>query len=120
MDSISALFLLAVLILETVSHLSLKSASSQSAGLDGFAFVRALVKHMGFWFAIVTFVLLFLAWLTFIARVPLSQGVMVGSITIVGVMVGGRVWFNERLTPARTIAIGLITLGVGLVGWGAA
>lgn len=118
MDSTAALFLLGILILETVSHLSLKAASSRSAGLDGVAFVRALLRHRGFWLGIVSFVFLFLAWLAFIARVPLSQGVMAGSITIVGVMLGGRLWFHERLTPVRSLAIGLIAVGVALVGWG--
>lgn len=120
MDTFSVLFLAAVLVLETVSHLALKSASAHAARLDGSAFILALVRHGGFWIAIVTFFLLFLSWLAFLARVPLSMGVMVGSITIVGVMIGGRLWFHERITPVRSIAIGLIASGVALVGWGAA
>ena len=44
---------------------------------------------------------------------------MAGSITIAGVMLGGRLFFNERITPARAIAILLISFGVALVGWGA-
>jgi drug/metabolite transporter (DMT)-like permease len=119
MDSFSVLFLLAVLLLETVSHLALKSASSHVARLDGLHFVKELVGHPGFWIAVVTFFLLFLSWLAFLARVPLSTGVMVGSITIVGVMLGGRLWFHERITPARSLAIGLIACGVALVGIGA-
>lgn len=120
MDRVAALLLLAILALETVSHLSLKAASSRSAGVQGLAFVGALMRHAGFWLGIVSFVLLFLAWLAFIARVPLSQGVMAGSITIVGVMLGGRLWFQETLTPVRTLAIALIAVGVALVGWGSA
>lgn len=120
MDSFSVLFLLAVLVLETVSHLALKSASSQAARLEGAPFVLQLARHPGFWIAIVTFFLLFLSWLAFLARVPLSTGVMVGSITIVGVMVGGRLWFHEHITPPRALAIGLVAVGVGLVGWGGA
>jgi multidrug transporter EmrE-like cation transporter len=43
---------------------------------------------------------------------------MAGSITIVGVMLGGRLFFRERITPPRAIAIALIAAGVALVGWG--
>jgi len=50
--------------------------------------------------------------------VPLGQGVMAGSITIVGVMVGGRTLFGERITSPRLSAVSLITVGVALVGWG--
>lgn len=120
MDAVSVMFLLTLLILETASHLSIKSASAQASRLAGWDFVRALLRHPGFWFGIATFFLLFLAWLVFLARVPLSQGVMVASITIAGVMVGGRIWFKERITPARAAAIALIATGVVLVGWGAA
>jgi drug/metabolite transporter (DMT)-like permease len=34
-------------------------------------------------------------------------------------MLGGRLWFHERITPARLLAIGLIACGVALVGIGA-
>ena len=71
-----------------------------------------------FWLAATSFVALFLAWLAFLSRVPLGQGVMAGSITIVGVMLGGRLWFREYVTPARATAIALIAVGVALVGWG--
>lgn len=119
MDSLTVLYLVAILVLDTVSHLGLKSASSNCARLDGWAFVAALVRQPSLWVGVFTFAMLFLAWLAYIARVPLSQGVMVGSITIVGVMLGGRLWFHERLTPARVLAISLIALGTLLVGWGA-
>jgi drug/metabolite transporter (DMT)-like permease len=117
MDGLSILYLTAILFLDTVSHLALKSASSTCARLTGTAFVLGLVRQPSLWIGIVTFALLFLTWLAFIARVPLSQGVMAGSITIVGVMIGGRIWFHERLTRMRVVAISLIALGTLLVGW---
>ena len=43
---------------------------------------------------------------------------MAGSITIVGVMIGGRLIFKEHITLPRALAIILIAVGVGLVGWG--
>ena len=48
--------------------------------------------------------------------VPLSDGVLLGSISIVVVMLLGRVFFRERLTPLRVLGILLVSLGVGIVG----
>ena len=88
------------------------------AGKSGLDHLMGLLRQPYLWAGIAAFVLLFLAWLAFIARVPLAKGVMMGSVTIVGVMIGGYIFFNERITPPRAIAVGLIALGVGLVGWG--
>lgn len=114
------LLLLAVLILDTASHLLLKSASMRAARVEGRVFVLALMRQPAMWIAVAAFVLLFVAWLGFLSVVPLAQGVMVGSITIAGVMIGGRIWFNEAITSARITAIALIAAGVLLVGLGGA
>jgi EamA domain-containing membrane protein RarD len=42
---------------------------------------------------------------------------MVGSINIIVVMIGGRIFFKETLSPRRITAIGLIAVGVALAGW---
>ncbi len=112
------LLLLAVLVLDTGSHLLLKSASMRAKTSDGSAFIVALLVQPLLWLAIFAFVALFLAWLGFLSLVPLSQGVMVGSITIAGVMIGGRIFFGESITPSRALAVGLIGTGVLLVGLG--
>ena len=114
------LLLTVVLLLDTGSHLLLKSASMRASGADGtLRFVLALVTQPRLWLAIVAFVALFLAWMGFISLVPLSQGIMAGSITIAGVMVGGRIFFGETITPWRATSIALIAVGVLLVGLGA-
>jgi drug/metabolite transporter (DMT)-like permease len=118
MNPTAWLLLAAVLLLDTGSHLLLKGASMRAAAVDGRHFVLALLKEPLMWLAAVTFVLLFFAWLGFLSLVPLGQGVMAGSITIAGVMVGGRIFFNEAITPARATAAGLIAAGVLLVGLG--
>jgi drug/metabolite transporter (DMT)-like permease len=118
MDEIAALLLLAVLLLETVSHLALKSASIRAGSRAGFAYLLMFAAQPGFWIALAAFAATFLAWLAFLSRVPLGQGVMAGSITIVGVMLGGRLYFREHITPPRALAIALIAAGVALVGWG--
>jgi drug/metabolite transporter (DMT)-like permease len=118
MDQIAAALLLAVLLLETVSHLALKSASMRAAHKAGLDYLLTFAVQPAFWLALGSFIALFLAWLAFLSRVPLGQGVMAGSITIVGVMLGGRLFFKEHITLPRALAIALIAVGVGLVGWG--
>lgn len=110
------MLLAAVLVLDTVSHLLLKAASIRAEGRSQVDFMRALTTEPLFWTAIVCFVALLVSWVGFISLVPLSQGVMAGSITIVGVMIGGRLFFGEKLTQPRLIAVGLISLGVLMVG----
>ena len=118
MDEIAALLLLAVLLLETVSHLALKSASIRASGGAGVRYLLIFVAQPGFGLAIVSFAVLFVAGRAFPSRVPVGPGVMAGSITIVGVMLGGRLIYREHITLPRALAIALIAVGVGLVGWG--
>lgn len=113
------LLLLAVLVLDTVSHLLLKSASIRAQASTNMIFGLAVLAQPAMWLALLSFVALFLAWIGFLSLVPLSQGVMAGSITIAGVMIGGRIFFHEAITPSRALAMSLIAMGVLLVGLGA-
>ncbi len=60
----------------------------------------------------------FLAWAAFLSLVPLSRGVLLGSVNILALMLAGRLFFGERLTPLRVAGMGLIGLGVAVVGVG--
>jgi drug/metabolite transporter (DMT)-like permease len=117
-DRFATLLLAAVVVFETISHIALKSAAVGAKRPTGMNYVRRLYRQPSFWVAAGSFVVGFLAWLAFLSRVPLGQGVLAGSLTIVGVMLGGRLVHQERLTPARLTAVGLITLGVALISWG--
>jgi len=118
MDLTSTTLLLGVLFADTTSHLCFKAAALPRSQLDGFSYWLTLTASPFLWLGIGLFLLDFFLWVGFLSRVPLGQGVMAGSITIVGVMVGGRVFFGERITSPRLSAISLITMGVALVGWG--
>jgi len=118
MDLIAALLLLGVLVFDTVSHLCLKAASGRLAHRGGLEYWHLLLTAPVLWVGIGSFFILFLVWVGFLSRMPLGQGVMLGSITIIGVMLGGRLFFGERLTRERLTAISLIAIGVALVGWG--
>ena len=118
MDLTSTMLLLGVLFADTTSHLCFKAASLPTSELGGFAFCLSLIASPFLWLGIGLFVIDFFLWVGFLSRVPLGQGIMAGSITIVGVMVGGGMLFGERITPPRFSAVSLITVGVALVGWG--
>lgn len=119
-DGPATLLLIAVVVLETVSHVALKSAALGAQRRTGMNFLRRLYRQPAFWMAAGSFSAGFLAWLAFLSRVPLGQGVLAGSMTIVGVMLGGRILHQEQLTITRLVAVGLITFGVALISWGRA
>ena len=58
----------------------------------------------------------FVVWLAMLSLIPLSQAVLIESITIVTVGIGGRLVFRERLDPLRVSGMLLIAVGVALAG----
>jgi drug/metabolite transporter (DMT)-like permease len=108
------------LLADTIGQLSFKAASRGADHLDGLAHWRSLLVQPLLWLGLAAFASEFLLWLALLSLIPLSQAVLVGCINIIGVMVGGRLFFGERLTLPRTSALVLIAVGVGLVGWGGA
>ena len=68
------------------------------------------------WIGIVCFILEFVVWLAFLSVLTLSQGVLLGAINMVSIVIAGRFIFKEHLDRNRIIGISLITLGVLLVG----
>ena len=70
------------------------------------------------WLGIACYVLEFVAWIAFLSLVPLSKGVLLGSINIVALMIAGRILFREKLTPRRVTGMLLVTAGVAVVGAG--
>jgi multidrug transporter EmrE-like cation transporter len=111
------LLLGAMLVLDTGSHLLLKASTARAHRSSHGQFLLALFSDPLFWLTVVAFLGVLVAWVGFYSVVPLAQGVMAGCITIAGVMIGGRIFFRERITPARAMAVGLIIVGVLLVGW---
>ena len=80
---------------------------------------QRMAQRPWLWLGVACFVIEFGCWLAFLSLVPLSEGVLLGSINIVVVMIVGRVLFAERLTPLRLTGMLLIAGGVAAVGVGA-
>ena len=109
------LWVLNVLV-DSGGQLAFKAAASEPGDRDGMERWRFMLARPWLWVGIACYVAEFLVWLAFLSLVPLSAGVLLGSINIVVVMLAGRVLFGERLSRMRTAGILLIATGVALVG----
>lgn len=112
--TVATLWLLNVL-LDTFGQLSFKAAAASGLG-EGVARWKAMARRPWLWAGIACYVGEFLVWLAFLSLVPLSEGVLLGSINIVAVMVAGRFLFDEKFSPLRTLGILLVAAGVAVVG----
>ena len=103
---------------DTGGQLSFKAAASQGADLAPLRHWRFMLLRPWIWLGLCCYVGEFFVWLAFLSQVPLSSGIMLGSINIVLIMLAGRLLFKERLTPWRVAGILSISLGVAVVGLG--
>jgi hypothetical protein len=120
MSPFALLLLAVVLVGNTAGQLLFKAASLRASRPGWAGHWRTLAVDPLLWLALVIYALEFFFWLAFLSVVPLWQGVMVACIDILLVMMGGRIFFGERITGARMLAISLIAVGVLLVGGGGA
>ncbi|HEX7340066.1 MAG TPA: EamA family transporter [Rhodanobacteraceae bacterium] len=106
------------IILDTCGQLAFKAAAGAPDAGDGIARWRHMATHPWLWLGCTCYVAEFLVWTAFLSLVPLSRGVLLGSINIVIIMLAGRLLFRERLTRLRVAGIVLVSLGVAIVGVG--
>lgn len=104
------------IILDTVGQLAFKRAATAEG--DGVARWLAMGRSPALWLGLGCYLAEFFAWLAFLSLVPLSEGVLLGSVNIVVVMLAGRLLFRERLTRWRIAGMVLVAGGVALVGVG--
>lgn len=105
------------MLVDTGGQLAFKAAATADprAG-SGLARWIWMARRPWIWVGIGCYVAEFLVWLAFLSLVPLSDGVLLGSINIVAVMVAGRFLFREKLSPLRVAGILLVSAGVAIVG----
>lgn len=106
------------MLLDTCGQLIFKhAAAAPGDGLDRW---RAMASAPWLWLGIACYVGEFLAWTAFLSTVPLSHGVLLGSVNIIIVMIAGHLLFAERISRLRLTGILLIAVGVACVGAGGA
>ena len=110
---------IANLVLDTGGQLAFKAAAGDERAGDGLARWKYMLARPWIWVGIGCYVAEFLVWIAFLSLVPLSEGVLLGSINIVAIMVAGRFLFKEKLTPLRVTGILLVAVGAAVVGFGA-
>lgn len=109
---------LANVVVDTTGQLAFKAAATDPGAGEGLARWRHMAGRPWLWLGIGCYVLEFLVWIAFLSLVPLSEGVLLGSINIVAIMIAGRILFAERLTGLRVAGMLLVSLGVAIVGLG--
>ena len=103
-------------VLDTGGQLAFKAAAGNPEAGDGLARWKHMAARPWLWLGVGCYVIEFLVWIAFLSLLPLSEGVLLGSINIVAIMVAGRFLFGEKLTRMRVAGILLVTLGVAIVG----
>jgi drug/metabolite transporter (DMT)-like permease len=103
-------------LVDTLGQVLLKAAATPHGNHGGMHYWRGMVRCAWLWLGLGCYVVEFVLWLAFVSVVPLSKGVLMGSINIVAIMLVGRYMFKERLTALRVIGMLLIALGVAIVG----
>ncbi len=116
MNTLVILTWLGNVILDTLGQLAFKRAATISKEGEGWHYWVNLFSNGWLWVGIGAYVGEFLLWLAFLTLVPLSEGILLGSVNIIAVMVVGRILFKEKLTPLRLTGILLVASGVAVVG----
>jgi drug/metabolite transporter (DMT)-like permease len=109
------LWILNVLV-DSGGQLAFKAAASEPGHRNGTQRWRFMLARPWLWVGIACYIAEFLVWLAFLSLVSLSDGVLLGSINIVAIMILGRVLFREKLAPMRVAGIVLVSIGVPIVG----
>ena len=116
MTSQMLLFWLLTIVVDTAGQLAFKAGTLAENQYDGLRYYLQILRNAWILAGIGCFFVEFFIWLSFLTLVPLSNGVLLGSLNIVVSLIAIRVFFNERLTPYKLAGIALVTLGVMLVG----
>ena len=101
--------------IDTVGQLAFKAAALENKTHAGLTYWRKLFGRPWLWAGIICYVFEFVIWLAFLSLVPLSDGVMLGSINIAVILIAGRLFFKVKLTRNRLLGVIFISIGVAIV-----
>jgi len=116
MSPLVAMLWILNLLFDSIGQLVFKAAAVDPHLGAGGSRWRKMTRRPWIWIGFICYAMEFVLWLAFISLVPLSDGVLLGSISIVIVMLLGRIVFGERLTRLRVLGILLVSIGVAVVG----
>lgn len=108
------------IVCDTIGQLAFKAAAISPDQEEDQTTIKqywvTLLKQPILWVGICAYIAEFLLWLAFLTLVPLSEGILLGSVNIIVIMILGRFFFGEKLTRMRIIGISLVAMGVAIVG----
>jgi multidrug transporter EmrE-like cation transporter len=117
LTSIAILIWVLNVTLDTVGHVALKfAATADQESVSELSRWKFMLGSIPLWIGIICFCLEFVVWLAFLSVLSLSQGVLLGAINMVSIVIAGRFIFKEQLDLMRIFGISLIAIGVILVG----
>jgi drug/metabolite transporter (DMT)-like permease len=118
MNTAATLLWLSCLGAETIGQLSFKTTAIHSADVAGDSGTWKTMLSSGWiWLGIGCYAVEFFLYMAFLSLVPLAEGVLLSSLSIMTIMVAGRIFFGEKLSLKRVMAGMLVTAGVILIGW---
>ncbi len=108
---------IALLVLETLCQISLKSAG-RSIGAFGFDAdsLRAALDTPWLWLAIACYLGAFLAWMAILDKSPLSSAYPASAIVFVSVMIASRAVFGEAVDWEKVLGSAIIVAGILMLG----
>jgi drug/metabolite transporter (DMT)-like permease len=115
LSNLAIFFWILNIVLDTAGHLAFKSAAIAEHETEWQRW-KVMLTSLPLWIGISCFCFEFVVWLALLSIVPLSLGMLVGSINIVVVMLAGKLLFGERLDRMRVAGMWLMTIGVALAG----
>lgn len=115
MSTLAILVWVLNIVVDTVGHMAFKSAAITEHESEWHRW-KKMLSSIPLWVGMVCFCLEFVLWLVLLSILPLSSGVLLGTINMVAIMVAGRLLFRELLDPMRVLGMIFIILGVALVG----
>jgi drug/metabolite transporter (DMT)-like permease len=118
MTSTAAALWLINLALDTAGQMVFKAAAVDSAAATGWSRWRAVARDRRIWLGVACYCVEFVTWLAFLTLVPLSVAVLLASVNVVTVMIGGRLIFHETGGSLRTAGVLMAAAGVAIVGLG--
>jgi drug/metabolite transporter (DMT)-like permease len=118
MNSAATTLWLLCMFIDALGQMSFKAAATKVSNAEGLKRWQEMLSNFWIWIGIGCYIFEFFIWMAFLSMVPLAQGVLLSCLNIMTVMIGGRIFFGEKLTNKRILSASLIAIGVALVGWG--
>jgi drug/metabolite transporter (DMT)-like permease len=118
MNSTATILWLICMLIDTLGQMSFKAAATKASNAEGLERWKEMFSNYWIWIGIGSYIFEFFAWMAFLSMVPLAQGILLSCFNIMTVMIGGKIFFGEKLTRKRILSSSLIAIGVALVGWG--